>query len=56
MWKILIKIFEKFACNHDWVSMVDEYEDRCVAHDVVVNQHKMLLKCKRCGKLKKIVI
>lgn len=54
MWQVLIKIVEKFACKHEWVTIVDEYETSVMNNNI--RQHKLLMKCKRCGKIKKIVI
>ena len=52
MWQVLIKIVEKFACKHEWVTIVDEYETSVMNNNI--RQHKLLMKCKRCGKIKKI--
>jgi hypothetical protein len=54
MWEVLIKIVEKFACKHEWVIIVDEHEKSPLVNNVDV--HKLLLKCKCCGKLKKVTM
>ena len=56
MWQVLIKIVEKFACKHEWVIIIDETEQNRYPAGGGVSHHRLLLKCKRCGKLKKVVM
>ena len=44
MWKVLIKIVEKWACMHDWEIMTSTH---------YIDRDRHLLRCKKCGKLKK---
>lgn len=56
MWQVLIKIVEKFACKHEWVTIIDEVEQNGCPNSGGVSHHRLLLKCKRCGKIKKVVM
>lgn len=60
MWKTLIKILEKKACNHDWEIIHEKfYEDKAPMTkwgDGRGAHTRMLLVCKKCGKLETLYV
>ena len=48
MWQALIKLIEKWSCNHDYETFkeieVVNTDDTCIGH-------KYILICKKCGKI-----
>lgn len=55
MWLALIKLFEKWACCHDWEShnKTDVYASET---SKMPYKTKETLICKKCGKIKRIVL
>ena len=56
MWKVIISIVEKLACKHEWEILLQkdvEKNDQWGRH---LPQTHFLMKCTKCGKLKKMKI
>lgn len=61
MWEALVKIFQKKACHHDWeILLKKDYEDKVAsskwANDSRNAHTRIVLMCKKCGKLKTLFI
>lgn len=60
MWKALVKIFERKACNHDWEVIHEKFYEDQVPQTKWGEGRKahtrILLKCKKCGKLETVII
>jgi hypothetical protein len=60
MWEALIKIVEKRSCGHDWeIIYQKEYEDKEATQKWENSRSahtRMVLKCKKCGKLVTMIV
>ena len=58
MWKTIIKILEKYACNHQWETLCEKTYDRQNEGlgFTFTQQTRFLLKCTKCGRIRKIKV
>lgn len=59
MWEALVQIVKRRGCNHDW-EIIHQREYDAVPPEKWDSGHRahtrMLLKCKKCGKLQTIIL
>ena len=60
MWKTLVKILEKRACNHDWeIILQKDYEDQAPTSkwdDARKAHTRIVMMCKKCGKIETLFV
>ena len=60
MWEAIVKILQKKACHHDWeIILQKDYEDKPSENKwrESRNAHtRIVLMCKKCGKLKTLYV
>lgn len=59
MWETIIKILQKKACHHDWeIILQKDYEDKesSWTKDGRNAHTRIVLMCKKCGKLKTLYV